>query len=102
MQEALKNLEAAKAAASPEIISKIDDNIAFLQPFYDKYSAEAAKWREPLPAMQANVDAAQAKYDEANNRVSEVKTKYEKARSDGLPTKLLVSCVGRSAWRKQK
>lgn len=83
MQEALKNLEAAKAAASPEIISKIDDNIAFLQPFYDKYSAEAAKWREPLPAMQANVDAAQAKYDEANNRVSEVKTKYEKARSDG-------------------
>ena len=26
--------------------------------------AEAAKQREPLPAMQANVDAAQAKYDE--------------------------------------
>ena len=83
MQEALKNLEAAKDAASPEKIAKIDDNIAFLQPFYDKYSAEAAKWREPLPAMQANVDAAQAKYDEANNRVSEVKAKYEKARSDG-------------------
>ena len=49
MQEALKNLEAAKAAASPEIIAKIDDNIAFLQPFYDRYSAEAAKWGSPFP-----------------------------------------------------
>ena len=83
MQEALKILKAAEDAASPEIIAKIDDNIAFLQPFYDRYSAEAAKWGEPLPAMQASVDAAQAKYDEANNRVSEVKAKYEKARSDG-------------------
>lgn len=78
MQEALKNLEAAKAAASPEIIAKIDDNIAFLQPFYDKYSAEAVKWREPLPAMQANVDAAQAKYDGAINRVSELQAELEK------------------------
>ena len=49
MQEALKNLEAAKDAASSEKIAKIDDNIAFLQPFYDRYSAEAAKWREPFP-----------------------------------------------------
>ena len=79
MQEALKNLEAAKAAASPEIIAKIDDNIAFLQPFYDKYSAEAAKWRVPLPAMQANVDAAQAKYDEAHNRTSGLQAELDKA-----------------------
>ena len=77
MQEALKNLEAANDAASPEKIAKIDDNIAFLQPFYDKYSAEAAKWREPLPAMQANVDAAQVKYDEAINRVSELQKKLD-------------------------
>lgn len=79
MQEALKNLEAAKDAASPEKIAKIDDNIAFLQPFYDKYSAEAAKWREPLPAMQANVDAAQAKYDEAHNRTSGLQAELDKA-----------------------
>ena len=33
--------------------------------------------------MQANVDAAQAKYDEAHNRVSELEAEYEKARSNG-------------------
>ena len=66
MQEALKNLEAAKDAASPEKIAEIDDDIAAFQELYDMVVAEAAKRREPLPAMQANVDAAQAKYDEAH------------------------------------
>ncbi len=71
MQEALKNLEAAKDAASPEKIAEIDDNIATFREIYDTMVAQAAIWRESLPAMQANVDAAQAKYDEAHNRTSE-------------------------------
>ena len=79
MQEALKNLEAAKAAASPEIIAGIDDDIAASQEPYDKMVAQAAKCREPLPTMQANVDAAQAKYNEAHNRVSELQAELDKA-----------------------
>jgi len=83
MQEALKNLEAAKDAASPEKLAEIDDDIAAFRELYDTMVARAAEWREPLPAMQANVDAAQAKYDEAHNRVSELEAEYEKARSNG-------------------
>ena len=73
MQEALKNLEAAK-----EKIAKIDDDIAASQELRDMMLAEAAKWREPLPAMQANVDAAQAKYDEAHNRTSGLQAELDK------------------------
>ena len=83
MQEALKNLEAAKAAASPEKLAEIDDDIAAFQELYDMIVAEAAKWREPLPAMQANVDAAQAKYDEAHNRVSKLQAELKKAYDNG-------------------
>ena len=83
MQEALKNLEAAKDAASPEKIAKIDDDIAASQELYDKMMAEAAKRREPLPTMQADVDAAQAKYDEAHNRVSELQAELKKAYDNG-------------------
>ncbi len=79
MQEALKNLEAAKDAASPEKLAEIDDDIAAFQELYDMIVAEAAKWREPLPAMQANVDAAQAKYDEAHNRTSGLQAELDKA-----------------------
>ena len=78
MQEALKNLEAAKDAASPEKLAEIDDDIAAFQELYDMVVAEAAKRREPLPAMQADVDAAQARYDEAINRVSELQAKLDK------------------------
>ena len=78
MQEALKNLEAAKEAASPEKLAEIDDDIAAFQELYDMVAAEAAKWREPLPAMQANVDAAQAKYDEAHNRTSGLQAELDK------------------------
>lgn len=83
MQEALKKLEAAKNAASPEKIARFNDDIAAFRELYDTMVARAAEWREPLPAMQANVDAAQAKYDEAHNRVSELEAEYEKARSNG-------------------
>ena len=78
MQEALKNLEAAKDAASPEKLAGIDDDIAAFQELYDMVAAEAAKRREPLPAMQANVDAAQAKYDEARNRTSGLQAELDK------------------------
>ena len=83
MQEALKNLEAAKDAASPEKIAEIDDDIAAFQEIYDMVVTEAAKRREPLPAMQADVDAAQAKYNEAHNRVSELQAELNKAIDDG-------------------
>lgn len=79
MQEALKNLEAAKNAASPEKIAVIDADIAAFQEIYDMVVTEAAKRREPLPAMQANVDAAQAKYDEAHNRTSGLQAELDKA-----------------------
>ena len=83
MQEALKNLEAAKEAASPEKITVIDADIAASQELRDMMAAEAAKRREPLPAMQADVDAAQAKYDEAHNRVSELQAKLKEAYDNG-------------------
>lgn len=79
MQEALKKLEAAKNAASPEKIAAIDDDIAAFQEIYDMVAAEAAKRRERLPAMQANVDAAQAKYDEAHSRTSGLQAELDKA-----------------------
>ena len=91
MQEALKNLEAAKDAASPEKLAEIDDDIAAFQELYDMVVAEAAKRREPLPAMQANVDAAQAKYDEASNLVSSLQAKLEalKALGDEAPSEAI-------------
>lgn len=83
MQEALKNLEAAKKAASPEKIAVIDADIAASQELRDMMLAEAAKRREPLPAMQADVEAAQAKYDEAHNRVIELQAKLKEAYDNG-------------------
>ena len=79
MQEALKNLEAAKDAASPEKIARFNDDIARFQELRDKMVAQAAELRESLPAMQVDVDAAQAKYDEAINRVSELQAELDKA-----------------------
>ena len=75
MQEALKNLEAAKKK-----IAEIDDDIAASKELYGTMLAQAAEWKEPLPAMKANVDTAQAKYDEASNRVSKLRAEYAKAR----------------------
>lgn len=78
MQEALKNLEAAKKAASSEKIARFNNDIARFQEFREKMVAQAAEERELLPAMQANVDAAQAKYDGAINRVSELQAELDK------------------------
>lgn len=73
MQEALKNLEAAKKK-----IAEINDDIAASQELYGTMLAQAAEWKEPLPAMKANVDTAQAKYDEASNRVSSLEAELNK------------------------
>lgn len=104
MQEALKNLEAAKDAASPEKIAEIDDDIAAFQELYDMVVAEAAKRREPLPAMQANVDAAQAKYDEAHNRTSGLQAELNKAIDDGASNETIKQLRSEimSAERREK
>lgn len=78
MQEAPKNLEAAKNAASPEKIARFNDDITRFQEYREKMAAQAAEGRELLPTMQADVDAAQAKYDGAINRVSELQAELDK------------------------
>lgn len=78
MQEALKNLEAAKDAASPEKIARFNNDIARFQKYRDEMLAQAAESKESLPAMQADIDAAQAKYDGAINRVSELQAELDK------------------------
>lgn len=62
MQEALKNLEAAKDAASPEKIAEIDTKIAIFQKNYDLIWRELPYIRNPfLPckrtSMQPNPNA---------------------------------------------
>lgn len=104
MQEALKNLEAAKEAASPEKLAEIDDDIASFQEIHDMVVTEAAKRREPLPAMQANVDAAQAKYDEAHNRTSGLQAELDKAIDDGASNETIKQLRSEimSAERREK
>lgn len=104
MQEALKNLDAAKDAANPEKLAVIDDDIAAFQEIYDMVVTEAAKRREPLPAMQADVDAAQAKYGEAHNRVSELQAELNKAIDDGASSETIKQLRSKimSAERREK
>lgn len=104
MQEALKNLEAAKDAASLEKLAEIDTKIAIFQEIYDMVVTEAAKRREPLPAMQANVDAAQAKYDEAHNRTSDLQAELNKAIDDGASNETIKQLRSEimSAERREK
>lgn len=78
MQEALKNLEAAKDAASPEKIAEIDTKIAIFQENYDTNLAQAAIYKESLPTMQADVDAAQAECDKAHNRTRALEAELNK------------------------
>lgn len=104
MQEALKNLEVAKDAASPEKIAVIDDDIAAFQEIYDMVVTEAAKRRERLPAMQANVSAAQAKYDEAHYRTSGLQAELNKAIDDGASNETIKQLRSEimSAERREK
>lgn len=78
MQEALKNLEAAKDAASPEKLAEIDTKIAIFQENYDANLAQASIYKESLPAMQANVDAALAECDKAHNRTRALEAELNK------------------------
>lgn len=79
MQEALKNLEAAKDAASSEKLAGIDADIAIFQKNYDTNLARAAIYKESLPTMQADIDAAQSECDKAHNRTSGLQAELDKA-----------------------
>lgn len=104
MQEALKNLEAAKDAASLEKLAEIDTKIAIFQENYDTNLAQAAIYKESLPTMQANVDAAQAKYDEAHNRTSGLQAELNKAIDDGASNETIKQLRSKimSAERREK
>lgn len=67
-------------------------------------ATDAAKWREPLPAMQANVDAAQAKYDEAHNRTSGLQAELDKGIDDGASNETIKQLRSEimSAERREK
>lgn len=78
MQEALKKLEAAKDAASPEKIAEIDTKIAIFQKNYDTNLARAAIYKESLPTMQADIDAAQSECDKAHNRTRDLEAELNK------------------------
>lgn len=73
-----QNLEAAKDAASPEKIAEIDTKIAIFQENYDTNLAQAAIYKESLPTMQADVDAAQAECDKAHNRTRALEAELNK------------------------
>ena len=104
MQEALKNLEAAKNAAGPEILETIEHVITDLQSLRDRMLKEADDSRGPLLYLQANVDAAQAKYDEAHNRTSGLQAELNKAIDDGASNETIKQLRSEimSAERREK
>lgn len=104
MQEALKNLEAAKDAAGPEILETIEHVITDLQSLRDRMLKEADDSRGPLLYLQANVDAAQAKYDEAHNRTSGLQAELNKAIDDGASNETIKQLQSEimSAERREK
>lgn len=104
MQEALKNLEAAKDGASPEILETIEHVITDLQSLRDRMLKEADDSRGPLLYLQANVDAAQAKYDEAHNRTSGLQAELNKAIDDGASNETIKQLRSEimSAERREK
>ena len=104
MQEALKTLEAAKDAASREKIARFNDDIARFQELRDKMAAQAAELRESLPTMQADINAAQAKNDEAHNRTSGLQAELNKAIDDGASNETIKQLRSEimSAERREK
>ena len=78
MQEALKNLEAAKDAASPEILETIEHVITDLQSLRDRMLKKADDSRGALLWLQAQVNEAQARYDAAHNRTSGLQAELDK------------------------
>lgn len=104
MQEALKNLEAAKDAAGPEILETIEHVITDLQSLRDRMLKEADDSRGPLLYLQANVDAAQAKYDEAHDRTSGLQAELNKAIDNGASNETIKQLRSEimSAERREK
>lgn len=104
MQEALKNLEAAQDAAGPEILETIEHVITDLQSLRDRMLKEADDSRGPLLYLQANVDAAQAKYNEAHNRTSGLQAELNKAIDDGASNETIKQLRSEimSAERREK
>lgn len=104
MQEALKKLEAAKNAAGPEILETIEHVITDLQSLRDRMLKEADDSRGPLLYLQANVDAAQAKYNEAHNRTSGLQAELNKAIDDGASNETIKQLRSEimSAERREK
>lgn len=104
MQEALKNLEAAKDAAGPEILETIEHVITDLQSLRDRMLKEADDSRGPLLWLQAQVNEAQARYDAAHNRTSGLQAELNKAIGDGASNETIKQLQSEimSAERREK
>lgn len=104
MQEALKNLEAAKDAAGPEILETIEHVITDLQSLRDRMLKEADDSRGPLLYLQAQVNEAQARYDAAHNRTSGLQAELNKAIGDGASNETIKQLRSEimSAERREK
>lgn len=104
MQEALKNLEAAKYAAGPEILETIEHVITDLQSLRDRMLKEADDSRGPLLYLQAQVNEAQARYDAAHNRTSGLQAELNKAIGDGASNETIMQLRSEimSAERREK
>lgn len=104
MQEALKNLEAAKDAAGPEILETIEHVITDLQSLRDRMLKEADDSRGPLLYLQAQVNEAQARYDAAHSRTSGLQAELNKAIGDGASNETIKQLRSEimSAERREK
>ena len=104
MQEALKNLEAAKDAAGPEILETIEHVITDLQSLRDRMLKEADDSRGPLLYLKAQVNEAQARYDAAHNRTSGLQAELNKAIGDGASNETIKQLRSEimSAERREK
>ena len=104
MQEALKNLEAAKDAASPDILETIEHVITDLQSFRDRMLKEADDSRGALLWLQAQVNEAKARYDAAHNRTSGLQAELNKAIGDGASNETIKQLQSEimSAERREK
>ena len=104
MQEALKNLEAAKDAAGPEILETIEHVITDLQSLRDRMLKEADDSRGALLWLQAQVNEAQARYDAAHSRTSGLQAELNKAIGDGASNETIKQLRSEimSAERREK
>ena len=102
MQEALKNLEAAKDAASPDILETIEHVITDLQSFRDRMLKEADDSRGALLWLQAQVNEAQARYDAAHDRTSGLQAELNKAIDDGASNETIKQLRSEIMWAERR